>query len=111
MQIDPIGRPLQQTIQNQVRKKEQDFANVLEQAQQSKDDKKLREACKGLESIFLNQVFESMRKTIPEGGLLEKSFAMSTFESMLFEEYSKQASSTSSIGLADILYKQLSTNK
>lgn len=87
-----------------------DFARTLQAAIDTKDEKKLYESCQELESVFLSKVYESMRNTIPDGGLLEKSFAMQTFESMLFDEYAKISSKTGSVGLADILYRQLSAN-
>ncbi|HHW60966.1 MAG TPA: hypothetical protein GX404_03575 [Syntrophomonadaceae bacterium] len=108
--IDPIHistLQIEQSRQQQAQTKEQSFQTTLEQAQKNQDKEKLMEACLDLESVFINQVFDNMRKTIPEGGLWEKSFAMSTYESMLFEEYSNQISRTSSIGIAELLYKQL----
>jgi len=86
------------------------FASSLQAALDTKDEKKLYKSCQELESVFLSKVYESMRNTIPDGGLVEKSFAMQTFESMLDDEYAKQSSETGSLGLADILYKQLSAN-
>ncbi len=87
-----------------------DFARTLQSAMDSKDQKKLYASCQELESVFLSKVFESMRATVPDGGLVTKSFAMETFESMLYDEYAKESSKTSSLGLADIIYKQLSSN-
>ena len=86
------------------------FARSLQAALDTNDEKKLYKSCQELESVFLSRVYESMRNTIPDGGLVEKSFAMKTFESMLDDEYAKQSSETGSLGLADILYKQLSAN-
>jgi len=86
----------------------QSFASTLKTALETEDQKKLYASCQELESVFLSQVLNSMRSTLPEGGLLEKSFATETFESMLYDEYSKEASKTGSLGLGDIIYKQLS---
>lgn len=87
-----------------------EFARSLQAAIDTKDKKKLYESCQELESVFLSKVYESMRNTIPDGGLVEKSFAVQTFETMLDDEYAKQSSKTGSVGLADILYRQLSMN-
>lgn len=87
-----------------------EFARSLQAAMDSKDEKKLYESCQELESVFLSKVFESMRNTIPEGGLLEKSFAAETFESMLYDEYAKQSSKSGALGLGDLIYRQLSAN-
>lgn len=87
-----------------------EFSRTLQAAIDTKDKKKLYESCQELESVFLNKVYEAMRNTIPDGGLIEKSFAMKTFESMLDQEYAKQSSKTGTVGLAEILYKQLSAS-
>jgi len=84
------------------------FTRELESAVNKKDKQKLMASCQELESVFINKIMESMRATIPKSDVVEKSFATETFESMLDEEYSKNMSKTGSIGLADILYKQLS---
>lgn len=90
--------------------KAQRFAQELEKAsnKQEKDNKKLLESCKELESVFLNQILNAMRATVPKSDLMGDSFATDVWESMLYEEYSKQMSKAQSTGLAEILYKQLS---
>lgn len=84
------------------------FSKALESATIDKDKAKLMATCQELEAVFLDKLMECMRATIPKSDLVEKSFASETFETMLDQEYSKQMSKTGSIGLADILYKQLS---
>lgn len=87
---------------------EKRFDQILDSALQSEDDKKLYEACQELESVFVNKVFDAMRASIPHSDLINRGFATDTYESMLYEEYSKQVSQSHSLGIADILYKQLS---
>lgn len=88
--------------------RDKDFSTVLKKTMQEKDDKKLYEACQQLEAVFLSKVMENMRATIPRNDLTGYSFAEETFESMLYDEYAKSMSKTGSLGLADIIYKQLS---
>ena len=38
----------------------------------SEDSKKLKEACRSFESILLNQMLSTMRKSIPKEGLFKK---------------------------------------
>lgn len=83
------------------------FENKLNAALKEKDDKKLYAACQEMESVFLNKVLQSMRSTIPRSDFINHSFALDTFESMLFDEYAKKMGQNSSTGIADILYKQL----
>jgi flagellar protein FlgJ len=111
MKIDNLN--MNMTIENAKTAKSESevssFEKVLEEAAKNGDDEKLRETCEAFESIFLNMMLSTMRKTIPDGELVEKSNATSTFESMLDEEYSKTMAKAGGIGLADVLYKQLSS--
>lgn len=69
-------------------------------------EKKLREACEGFESIFINKLWTQMRKSVPKEGFLhskEEEF----YQSMFDQEMSKKIASAGGIGLADILYDQL----
>lgn len=84
-----------------------DFNQELEKALQAKDDKKLYDACVELESVFINKVFDAMRASISRSDLIPRGFATESFESMLYEEYSKEISKSKSIGISEILYKQL----
>lgn len=69
----------------------------------------LQKASKEFEAIFIRQMISSMRKTVGEGGLLNKSNGQKIFEDMLDEEWAKKLSSRGGKGsLSDILYRQLS---
>ncbi len=94
----------------QIAKNEQtkDFKKILESAQNSSDDEKLRSTCKQFESIFVNMLMENMRRTVGDGGLVEKSQAREIFEGMLDEEIAKEVSRGEGIGLAKMMYAQLS---
>lgn len=74
----------------------------------SEDEKRLMETCRDFEAIFLGELLKSMRKTIPQGGLLAKSFGQDVFQSMLDTEYAKIMAQSRSTGLAEILFQQLS---
>lgn len=71
--------------------------------------KKLREACEGFESVFIQKMWQEMRNTIPKGGLMhgkEERF----WQDMYDQELSKSMTSAGGIGLADMMYAQLSRN-
>lgn len=87
---------------------ESEFENLLNSAMNQEDDEGLREACQEFESYFLQQVYKSMRSTVPQGTLTEKSHGREMFEDMLDEEYAKEASVGKGTGIAQMLYKQLS---
>lgn len=91
-----------------------DFADKLAKAvadqsgQASRDDAKLREACKGMEAVFLNMMLSEMRKTVPKTGLLgDQSNADEIMKSMLDSEMTKNIAQAGGIGLGDMLYRQL----
>ncbi|MDR1660405.1 MAG: rod-binding protein [Desulfovibrio sp.] len=72
-------------------------------------EKKLREACEGFESVFIQKMWQEMRKTVPQGSLLhsrEEKF----WQDMYDQELAKKMTSAGGIGLADMMYRQLSQN-
>jgi flagellar protein FlgJ len=88
----------------------QSFEDMLQKAAEEKDEKKLREACRNLESVFLNIMFSSMRNTIQKSDLPGDSFAAGVYEDMLYEKYAEEASKGKGLGLGEMLYEQLSKN-
>ncbi|MDR3200218.1 MAG: rod-binding protein [Spirochaetales bacterium] len=68
--------------------------------------KKLREASQDFEAIFIKQMLDAMRKTLPKGGLLDGGMAEEIFEDMLYEERAKLMAKTGSFGIADMLYNR-----
>ncbi|MBB5022725.1 rod-binding protein [Desulfurispira natronophila] len=66
-------------------------------------------SCQHFESLLVNIMFTTMRQTIADGGLVEKSNAEEIFTSFLDTEYSKLASTSSNngVGLAGMMYEQL----
>lgn len=72
-----------------------------------KDDKELRALANQFEAIFVNQLMKSMRETLPKEGMLS-SFSGDMYESMFDQEVAGQVSKGKGMGLADVLYTQLS---
>lgn len=72
-----------------------------------KDQKaKLREACEGFESIFIQRMWEQMRKNVPKEGYLH-SKDEHMYQAMYDQEFARKMASAGGIGLADMLYEQL----
>lgn len=71
------------------------------------EEKKLRDACEGFESIFLQRMWEQMRKNVKKEGYLH-SKDEEAYQSMFDTELAKKMASAGGIGLADMLYQQLS---
>ena len=72
-------------------------------------EKKLREACEGFESIFIQKMWQEMRNTLPKTNMLqgrEEQF----WQSMYDQELAKSMTTAGGIGLADMMYAQLSRN-
>ena len=67
----------------------------------------LKKACQDFESLFINFMFKSMRKTVPEGGLIKKGRGEKIYRDMMDMEISSQLSKGSGIGLSESLYRQL----
>jgi len=71
------------------------------------DDNKIKEVCQEFESIFIEQLFKSMRKTIQKNDWLNGGLKQEIFEDMLYQEYSKNIAKADSFGLWKIIYKSL----
>ncbi|QXM06694.1 rod-binding protein [Crassaminicella indica] len=90
--------------------KDHSFQKAFEKAQETKDKKKLMKTCKQFEAIFINMMMKSMRKTIHEDGIIEKSYGREIFEDMLDEKLAEESAKGQGFGLARQMYKQLSKN-
>jgi len=71
-------------------------------------DTKLKKACNDFEAIFLKQLLTTMRKSIPKGGLFENGFENEMFQSMYDDELAKAIAHGKGMGIADVLYNQVS---
>lgn len=84
------------------------FSQVLDQAYESKDDDKLREACQEFEAYFIQQMYKSMQSTIDDSdSLFKKSNATKTYTDFLIEEQSKVIASGQGLGLTDMMYDSM----
>ncbi len=62
------------------------------------------------ESIFVNMMVKEMRATVgKENDIMNGGQAEDIFSDMLYDEYSKGMTKASNFGLADSIYRQLST--
>jgi len=72
-----------------------------------KEEKRLKDACRDFEALFLSIVLKQMRKTVPKSELFGSDPAQDTFQEMMDDEIGRSAAKTSSMGIADMLYRQL----
>jgi len=88
--------------------------NLLQKMQQlgrsSEGDDKLSQACNEFEAIFLDQLYKGMRKTTKLGtekSLLHGGMGEDIFKDLLYTEYSKMSAQNNSIGIAKMVYDQI----
>lgn len=70
-------------------------------------DPRLKKAVQDFEALFLTQLLQEMRKTVPEGGLFERSGPDRMYESMMDEQLGFQLAQGRGVGLSQALYRQL----
>jgi flagellar protein FlgJ len=73
----------------------------------AKEDAKLKAACKDMEALFLNLLLREMRKSVPKAGLIGNSSQEDIMRSLLDSEVTKNMAQAGGVGLADMLYRQL----
>ncbi len=70
------------------------------------DEKELREACQGFETVFLAKLWQIMRSSVPKEGYLH-SPQEDQYMSMFDHELAQKLSHNGGIGLGDLLFDQL----
>lgn len=71
------------------------------------DPEAIRKVAEQFESLFMHQVFKTMRSTVPEGELTKSGFGGKVFTDMLDEQYADMASSSGQLGIADAIVRQM----
>ena len=89
---------------------ESSFANRLDNeiSKTKQIDEKLMNTCIEMESLFVAKMFKEMRKSVGKSDWLHGGFAEDIFKDMLFDEYSLMVSKNSNLGLAKMIYDELS---
>ncbi len=77
------------------------------QGREERDLTSLRESSREFETLFLNEMFKAMRKSVPDGGLLEKDSSSEMYQEMLDGETAKAAASGKGIGLGEAMFDQM----
>ena len=89
----------------------EDFEAMLQSAVADQDDKKLRDACKQVETYMITSLFKQMKKSTEMGErLIPKGDYEEMFEDYLVEEQCKNIALSGGIGLADMMYKQMTAS-
>jgi len=75
---------------------------------QAKELQSLRHSCREFEAIYVNEMYKSMRKTVPESGMFEKKgMAEEVYREMLDMEMARQTASGDGMGIGKAMYQQL----
>lgn len=69
--------------------------------------KQLRGACEKFEAVFISKLWKDMKKTVPKEGFLH-SKQEDMYMSMFDRDFSEKMAAAGGIGLADMIYQQLS---
>ena len=67
----------------------------------------LRRLAHELEGVFMTQLFQAMRASVPESGLVESAPGREMFTSLMDEKLAGEAAQRMRNGLGDALYRQL----
>jgi flagellar protein FlgJ len=67
----------------------------------------LRRMAHELEGVFLNQLFQAMRASVPQDGLIEAAPGQELITSMLDERLANQAAERTHGGIGEALYRQM----
>lgn len=88
-----------------------EFEETLAKAMAEKDDKKIKEACEQVETYMLTSIFKQMKESTKMGEeLVPKGDYEEMFEDQLIEKQCESMVKAGGIGLADMMYKQMSMN-
>lgn len=107
------GTQAAQTAQlNKTVNEANNFEKALERAKSTKDDAALMKTCQEFESLFVNMMFKSMKQATlldeEDNQFIQKSYGREIFEDMKDEEMSKKVAQGGGIGIAKVMFKQLS---
>jgi flagellar protein FlgJ len=68
---------------------------------------KLKKACQNFEAVFIGKLWDQMKKSVPKEGYLH-SKQEDSYMSMFNRDFSEKMAQAGGIGLADMIYAQLS---
>lgn len=71
------------------------------------DIKKIKDLSKDFESVFMEQMFKTMRESVQKSGLIDGGNAEDIYRSMLDSEYAKSMATQGSTGIASMIERQL----
>ncbi len=98
---------IQNTLFNQLTDKNLQRLRGQSEFGKGASQKEMEKVARDFESVFINKLFESMRKAIPKSDLLDSS-AMDMYQTMLDQEMAKELSTQKGMGIGEMVYNDLS---
>ncbi len=93
------------TTQHQTNMKLQQAQNLSAKDMSKLRDKELKEVSKEFASLFINELYKSMRKTLDnKNSMLDGGEHKEMFEDMLYTEYSRMTAEQGTTGLGKMVY-------
>jgi len=90
----------------------QNFQAIFENAIEEGDSEQLREAAVQMEGFFINMMLTEMRRTVPDSrGIFQRSQAEKMMQEMLDVELANDISESGGLGIADMIYNQISRER
>jgi peptidoglycan hydrolase FlgJ len=80
---------------------------MLSHMNQTNPVKALEKACKEFETLFAHQILKTMGESLPDDGIIEKSFADEMFKDMLYMEVARCVGDSGALGIGDILKRHI----
>lgn len=87
------------------------YSNTITPPKANQQTDKLKQACLDFSAIFIKQMLNAMKKTVPKSGMMDGGMAEEIFEDMLYDEYAKSMAQTAGFGLAEMMYDQLKSGQ
>lgn len=89
-------------------KKSEPISQTNRKSHKNKEEQKLRDVSEQMEAFFVNMMFKEMRKSLGKHQLIDGGMAEDIFKDMLYHEYSGIVAKNTKLGLAEMIYQQLS---
>ena len=67
----------------------------------------LRQSCRDFEAVYINEIYKSMRKSVPDSGMFKKDMSSELYKEMLDMEMAKQTAAGKGSGIGEAMYEQL----
>ena len=67
----------------------------------------LKKACTAMESLFIDQMLKTMRKSVPKNEMMNGGFSEEVFSDMLYTEYSQKMAESRHFGVAKMMYQSM----